>query len=134
MEGLLITNAEFTSFHGDDPTMVEVRETNTGVVRLSNSSFWGPCNQIAKISGQGTVGFSDCTFVQWGRDGARAAIQAASGSLIVSGCEFRQRAPHISLGPQVDRAIITGNLFSGPAMIANASRNHVEIGLNAASK
>lgn len=134
MEGLLITNAEFTSFHGDDPTMVEVRETNTGVLRLSNSSFWGPCNQIAKISGQGTVGFSDCTFVQWGRDGARPAIQAASGSLIVSGCEFRQRAPHISLGPQVDRAIITGNLFSGPAMIANASRNHVEIGLNAASK
>ncbi|HEX9201374.1 MAG TPA: glycosyl hydrolase family 28-related protein [Acidobacteriaceae bacterium] len=39
--GLLITNGEFTSFHGDDPTMVEVLETNRGVVRFSNSAFWG---------------------------------------------------------------------------------------------
>ncbi len=29
--GLLIANAEFTSFHGDDPTMVEVRDTNKGL-------------------------------------------------------------------------------------------------------
>ncbi len=71
--GLLITNGEFTSFTGDDPTMVEVLETNNGVVRFSNSAFWGPCNQIAKIAGQGTVGFSDCTFVEWHKD--RAAIQ-----------------------------------------------------------
>jgi len=28
--GLLITNGEFVSFHGPDPTMVEVRSTNTG--------------------------------------------------------------------------------------------------------
>ena len=60
--GLLIANGEFTSFHGDDPTMLEVRDTNSGVIRVSNSAFWGPCNQIAKIGGQGTVGF---TFAQW---------------------------------------------------------------------
>lgn len=132
--GLLIANAEFTSFHGEDPTMVEILETNRGVVRIGNSAFWGPCNQIAKIGGQGTVGFSDCTFVQWGKEGDRAAIQAASGSLLVNGCEFRQRKPHIALGPLVDRAVITGNLFAGPTRIENASKNHVEIGLNAASR
>jgi hypothetical protein len=132
--GILIANGEFTSFHGDDPTMLEVHATNTGVVRISNSAFWGPCNQIAKIAGEGTVGFSDCTFVQWGTAGDRAAIQASSGSLVVRGCEFRQRKRHISLGQSVGRAVITGNLFEGPAQIENASSMDVQIGLNAASK
>lgn len=130
--GLLIANAEFTSFHGEDPTMIEVRDTHKGVVRISNSAFWGPCNQIAKIAGHGTVGFSDCTFVQWGHEGNPAAIQAASGSVLVRGCEFRQNKPHISLGPAVDRAVITGNLFTGPAQIQNGSGKDVQIGLNAA--
>jgi Pectate lyase superfamily protein len=128
--GLLITNGEFTSFHGDDPTMVEVLETNKGVVRFSNSAFWGPCNQIARIAGQGTVGFSDCTFVEWRKD--RAAIQASSGSLLIRGCDFRQNQPHISFGESVDRAVITGNIFAGSAQIQNASTKDVQIGLNAA--
>lgn len=128
--GLLITNGEFTSFTGDDPTMVEVLETNNGVVRFSNSAFWGPCNQIAKIAGQGTVGFSDCTFVEWHKD--RAAIQASSGSVLIRGCEFRQNQPHISLAEGVARGIITGNLFTGPAQIHNAAAKNVQIGLNAA--
>jgi hypothetical protein len=131
--GILITNGEFTSFHGDDPTMLEVHSTNTGVVRIGNSAFWGPCNQIAKIGGKGTVGFSDCTFVEWGNAIDRAAIQASSGSLLVRGCEFRQRKRHISLGQSVERAVITGNLFEGPAQIENASSMDVQIGLNAAS-
>jgi hypothetical protein len=132
--GILIANGEFTSFHGDDPTMLEVSNTNTGVVRISNSAFWGPCNQIAKVSGQGTVGFSDCTFVQWSNTGDRAAIQAYSGSLLIRGCEFRQRKRHISLGQSVERAVITGNLFEGPALIENTSTMDIQIGLNAASR
>ena len=132
--GILIANGEFTSFHGDDPTMLDVAETNTGVIRISNSAFWGPCNQIAKVRGQGTVGFSDCTFVQWSETGDHAAIQASSGSLLVRGCEFRQRKRHISLGKSIERAVITGNLFEGPAQIENASTMDVQIGLNAASR
>lgn len=128
--GLLITNGEFTSFTGDDPTMVEVLGTNNGVVRFSNSAFWGPCNQIAKIAGKGTVGFSDCTFVEWRKD--RAAIQASAGSVLIRGCEFRQSQPHISLSDGVDRAVISGNLFAGPAQIQNAATRDVQIGLNAA--
>jgi hypothetical protein len=132
--GVLITNGEFTSFHGDDPTMVEVKATNKGVVRLVNSAFWGPCNQVAKIAGNGTVGFSDCTFVQWGgKVGTRAAIQAESGAVMVRGCEFRERKPQISLGAGVERAVITGNLFAGPTRIENLSKNDVQIGLNSAS-
>lgn len=131
--GLLIANGEFTSFHGDNPTMVEVRAGNKGVVRISNSAFWGPCNQIALVDGHGTVGFSDCTFVEWGKEGERAAIQAASGSILIQGCEFRQRKPHVLLNEGVDRAVITGNLFFGPAQIQNHSGKDIQIGLNAAS-
>jgi hypothetical protein len=132
--GILIANGEFTSFHGDDPTMLEVHATNAGVVRISNSAFWGPCNQIAKIAGNGTVGLSDCTFVEWGSKEERAAIQATSGSLLVRGCEFRQRKRHIFLGKSVERAVVTGNLFEGPAQIENTSAMAIQIGFNASSK
>lgn len=128
---LLIANAEFTSFHGPDPTMVEIGPAHHGVVRFSNSAFWGPCDQIAKIAGTGTVGFSDCTFVQWGSEGDRAAIQASSGAVLIRGCEFRQNKQHVSLGEAVHCAIISGNIFKGTAQIANGSKATVQIGLNA---
>ena len=62
----------------------------------------------------------------------RAAIQASAGSVLVRGCDFRQNQPHISLGDGVDRAIITGNLFTGPAQIQSLATKDVQIGLNAA--
>jgi hypothetical protein len=131
--GLLIVNGEFTAFHGDDPTTVEVGAQNKGVLRFSNSSFWGPCEQIAKIGGHGVVAFTDCTFDEWAHTGDRAAIQATSGSLLVRGSDFRQNSPHIWLGEGVERAVITANLFTGPAKIENASKRDVQIGLNSAS-
>jgi len=130
--GLLITNGEFVSFHGPDPTMIEVAAGNTGSVRFVNCAFWGPCNQIAKIAGTGTVGFGDCTFVQWGgRDGSRPAIQAQSGTVLIRGCEFRQNRPQIQLSKAVERAIIAENLFAGPERIINEADGSVQLGLNA---
>lgn len=128
---LLITNGEFTSFRGPDPTMVEVGPAHHGVVRFSNSAFWGPCNQIARIGGSGTVGFSDCTFVEWGRDGDRAAIEANSGAVLIRGCEFRQNKQHIHLGEGVHSAVITGNLFRGMPRIDSTSDKNIQTGFNA---
>ena len=65
--------------------MVRVGQTNSGSVRFVNCAFWGPCNQIAKIEGRGTVGFSDCTFVQW--DHQRADAQLAGADRIIDGLE-----------------------------------------------
>ena len=74
--GILITNGEFVSFQGPDPTMVVVSPANSGSVRFVNCAFWGPCNQIARIAGRGTVGFSDCTFMQWdGKQEGRPAVR-----------------------------------------------------------
>jgi hypothetical protein len=130
--GLLISNGEFVSFHGPDPTMIEVKTNNTGSVRFVNCAFWGPCHQIAKVAGQGTVGFSDCTFVQWDhKNEGRHALQVSSGSVIVRGCEFRARKPQIELGAEVHRAVVTGNLVSGKPAITNRSKGSVEIANNA---
>lgn len=132
--GLLITNGQFVSFHGPDPTMIKVEKTNTGSVRFVNCAFWGPSNQIAKIAGTGTVGFSDCTMVQWGgKDGSRYAIQVESGTVLIRGCEFQQNRPHILLGKKVSRAIIAENIFEGPIRISNQSQGSVKIGLNSSN-
>lgn len=129
--GILITNGEFVSFHGPDPTMIEIMETNIGSIRFVNCAFWGPCNQIAKISGKGTVGFGDCTFTQWGgKEGNLPAIQAQSGTVLVRGCEFRQNRPQIRLGKDVRRAVIAENVFTGAERITNESAGNVQIGLN----
>ena len=130
--GLLISNGEFVSFHGPDPTMVRVGTNNTGSVRFVNSAFWGPCHQIAKIAGNGTVGFSDCTFVHWDEgDKGRSALQVEGGSVIVRGCEFQQNKPQIELGPGVKRAVITDNLIRGKQRITNRSKANVVINNNA---
>ncbi len=104
-------------------------------VRFPNCAFWGPCNQIAGVAGRGPVGFSNCTFVQWdlkARDG-RAALQIQSGTVLVRGCEFRQAGAQISLGEAVRRAVITGNVITGPTRITNASKGSVHISDNADS-
>jgi hypothetical protein len=130
--GLLISNGEFVSFHGPDPTMIRVGTNNVGGIRFVNSAFWGPCNQIAKIAGSGTVGFSDCTFVQWDRNkDGRHAIQAKSGNLIVRGCEFQEDKPQVEIGAAVRKAVVTDNLIKGKLRIASQSKGAVFLGNNA---
>ena len=131
--GLLITNGEFVSINGPDPTMVRVSPTNMGVVRFSNCAFWGPCRQIAVIEGRGTVGFSDCTFVQWGnkdREGGGGkertddpALKLLGGTVLIRGSEFRENKPHILLGKDVRRAVVSDNVFRGQIQIDNQSES-----------
>jgi hypothetical protein len=130
--GLLISNGEFVSFHGPDPTMVRVEKANSGSVRFVNCAFWGPCNQIAKLDGRGTVGFSDCIFMQWdNKKEGRAAVQAEGGTLLVRGCEFQQNKPHLTLAEGVRRAVISENIINGKLSITNLSQHAVIISNNA---
>jgi hypothetical protein len=129
--GLLISNGEFTSFHGTNPTMVRVENDHAGVVRFVNCAFWGPCRQIANLAGHGTVGFSDCTFVQWdGKQEGCSAIEASGGSLLIRGCEFKENKPQIELGEGVRRAVISDNLFTGKPRITNRSKVVVSLDKN----
>eukprot|EP01113_Clastostelium_recurvatum_P019306 TRINITY_DN2276_c0_g1_i1.p1 TRINITY_DN2276_c0_g1~~TRINITY_DN2276_c0_g1_i1.p1 ORF type:complete len:475 (+),score=62.44 TRINITY_DN2276_c0_g1_i1:183-1427(+) len=118
--GLLITNAEFTSFNGPDPTEIVVGANNTGKIQFVNSAFWGPGHQIAKIYGKGVVGFDSCTFCQWNADKTgRAAIQVYGGSVIIQGSEFQQAYPQVYLDASINRAVVMGNLITGPLNITN---------------
>jgi pectate lyase-like protein len=129
--GLLISNGEFTSFHGPDPTMVGVEASNSGSVRFVNCAFWGPCNQIAKVAGLGTVGFSDCTFVQWDHNNeGRSAIQVDGGNILVRGCEFRENKPQVELGEAVRHAVISDNVLNGKVLITNHSKNTLSLDSN----
>ena len=84
------------------------------------------------IAGRGTVGFSDCTFVQWDRDReGRHALQVQSGSVLVRGCEFQENKPQIDLGEHVRRAVITDNIITGSTRIDNHSHGTVKIANNA---
>ncbi|GMV99364.1 MAG: hypothetical protein AMXMBFR84_05030 [Candidatus Hydrogenedentota bacterium] len=126
--GILITNGEFVSFHGPDPTMVRVDETNTGTVRFVNSAFWGPCNRIAFVEGKGVIGFSDCTFFQWAHHGRDyPAIDVVGGTILVRGCEFAQDRKHVTLRRPVDRAIITENIVPFEPHIQNRAYGNVVI-------
>jgi len=125
--GLLITNGEFTSFHGSNPTQVVVSEANQGVVRFSNCAFWGPCDRIADIAGKGTVGFGDCTFVQWdGRHKDYSAIRATGGNLLIRGCEFREDKEMVEVGAGVKRAIVTDNLAPKKLRLKSADSSVVK--------
>jgi hypothetical protein len=133
--GLLISNGEFVSFHGPDPTMVRIDGNHAGAVRFVNCAFWGPCNQIAMIAGKGTVGFSDCTFVQWDhKNEGRAALQVTGGSVMIRGCEFQERKAQIALSEGVRRAVISDNLFAGPARISNQSKCSPKISNNSSDE
>ncbi|GIV18442.1 MAG: hypothetical protein KatS3mg023_0193 [Armatimonadota bacterium] len=129
--GVLITNGEFVSFRGNNPTMVRVASTHSGTVRFVNCAYWGPNKQIAVIEGSGTVGFSDCTFMQWDKDQeGRSAIQARGGTVLVRGCEFRSDRPQVEIDEGVVRAVVTDNVVTGEVRITNRSRGAVQISGN----
>ena len=133
----MITNGEFVSFDylklgaGVDPAQVLVKSPNRGPVRFVNCSFWGPCQEIARLEAHSTLGFGDCTFCQWNHN--FAAINATSGNVSISGCEFRQNSAQIHLGSRVRQAVITGNMANGPWRIANGIHDRAQIGLNSVS-
>lgn len=131
--GLLITNGEFTSFRGDDPTQVEVLADHSGSVRFVNSAFWGPCAQIAKIDGtqNGMVAFNNCIFCEWDKTGVKHALQFSGGKIMVTGCEFQQAKPHIEIGERVRSAVISGNLLEGRQQILNAAGQRAQVESNA---
>ena len=129
--GLLITNGEFVSFLGENPTELVVAETNTGLVQLNNCAFWGPTDRIATIEGSGDVSFNQCHFLHWDKYGkGHHAIDCRSGHISVSSSRFAARAPGVRLGPDVTTAAIFGNRFSGKVQVTNNSEGDVQIGLN----
>jgi hypothetical protein len=91
-------------------------------VSFVNCAFWGPNNVKANISTSyehAVVDFKDSSFFDWAstRKDSHAIVAEDSGSITVSGCEFRQDAPQVLIGENVRRAVVTGNLYEGTQRI-----------------
>ena len=171
--GILITNGEFTAFcdvpqhtfcppqsfrvaHGltemVDPSHLVVGHANVGTVSFSNSAFWGPAAQIAKVDGTGTTSFSQCHFDAWDThidpnnssrtiNTGAAAIQQRGGKLIVSASEFREKtgrrggivAPHLEIFKGAEKTIVTSNIVADltGVVIVNESTGVVIVANNA---
>ena len=83
------------------------------------------------MAGKGTVGFSDCTFVQWDHNKeGRHALQVEDGTILVRGCEFHEDKPQIELGEGVRRAVISDNVLKGKTRITNRSKHPVNVNNN----
>ena len=116
---------------------IEVLPTNTGPVKFTATGFWpiATTTYQAKLQGKGHVFFESCHFSDWDREGTgTACIQADCEGLTVTGCDFMAAGKkQISLGPNIEAAIITSNRLRGGAKIENNSSGDVQIASNASS-
>lgn len=125
--GLLFTNGEFVGGEGAE-TEVTVTAAHNGVVQFSNCAFWGPTKRVARIDGDGMVSFNQCNFVNWAE--GVPAIEAVGGDVSIQACRFSHGTNHISLGPEVKTAVISGNTMSAAVKIDNRSKGDVQISGN----
>ena len=119
---------QFVGNHENEAAL-EVLASHTGVVQLSNCSFWGPHKRIARVEGKGVVSLAQCNFVHWDAKNL-PAIEANGGDLTVQGCTFWRDGRQILLGPGLRTAVILGNTMDGAIQIENQSKGDVQTGFN----
>ena len=109
--GLLISNGQFVSMHGDTRIPVLVENTCRGSVRLVNCAFWGPNRQCVVSHSKSFVSLSDCYLSSTGRakNPGVALVEADGGKLQLRGCSFGTDEPSIALKPGLQHAIVTEN-------------------------
>jgi hypothetical protein len=109
--GLLISNGQFVTMHGDVRIPVLVESTCRGSVRLVDCAFWGPNRQCVVTHGKSFVSLSDCYFSSSGRakNPGVALVEADGGKLQVRGCSFGTDEPSIALQKGLQHAIVTEN-------------------------
>jgi hypothetical protein len=117
--GIAFENCQFMN-------SVEINETNTGPVKLTNCGFWGQCRSGSVISnkGKGEVFLTNCHFSAWEDrnnpyqwDPKHPFIDCENGSLLMTACVFKDygHTPnyHVHLGPHVASAVLNGNIVHG---------------------
>ena len=109
--GLLISNGQFVSMHGDIRTEVIIENTCHGSVRLVDCAFWGPARQNIVSHSRSFVSLSDCYFSSQGRrqNPGLALVEADGGKLQVRGCSFGSDEPAVALKKGPQHAIISEN-------------------------
>jgi hypothetical protein len=112
--GIAFENCQFMN-------SIEIAETNTGPVKLTNCGFWGQCRSGSVVlnRGKGEVFLTSCHFSAWEDqnnpyvwDPKIPFIRVEDGALIMTGCVFKDYGhipdAHIYLGEKVRSAAIMG--------------------------
>lgn len=131
--GLLITNGEFAGALGTE-ALVEIADSNTGIIHFNNCSFWGPADRAARVSGKGMTSFMGCNIVEWNQAHGKPAFELNSGSISIQGCSLGLCHGHAIIGPDVKSVIISGNTSDIPLQIENKSKGKVLITNNISVK
>jgi len=137
--GIAFENCQFMN-------SIEINETNTGPVKLTNCGFWGQCRSGSVIlnKGKGEVFLTNCHFSAWEDrnnpyqwDPKHPFIDCQNGSLLMTACVFKDygHTPdhHVRLGPNVVSAVLNGNIVhgGGKVKVQNQASGDVQIFGNA---
>lgn len=133
--GIAFENCQFMN-------SIEINETNTGPLKLTNCGFWGQCRSGSVIlnKGSGEVFLTNCHFSAWEDrnnpyqwDPKRPFIDCENGSLLMTACVFKDygHTPnhHVRLGPNVASAVLNGNIVhgGGKVKVKNQASGDVQI-------
>jgi hypothetical protein len=133
--GIAFENCQFMN-------SIEINETNTGPVKLTNCGFWGQCRSGSVIlnKGSGEVFLTNCHFSAWEDrnnpyqwDPKHPFIDCQNGSLLMTACVFKDygHTPnhHVRLGPNVASAVLNGNIVhgGGKVKLANLTSGDVQL-------
>jgi hypothetical protein len=139
--GIAFENCQFMN-------SMEINETNTGPVKLTNCGFWGQCRSGSVIlnKGKGEVFLTACHFSAWEDqhnpyhwDPKLPFIRCEDGALLMTACVFKDygHTPdhHVHLGPGVSAAVLNGNIVQGGKLrIDNQTSGDVQIFGNVAGR
>jgi hypothetical protein len=133
--GIAFENCQFMN-------SIEIKETNTGPVKLTNCGFWSHCRSGSVILNKGTgeVFLTNCHFSAWEDrnipyqwDPKHPFIDCENGSLLMTACVFKDygHTPnhHVRLGPNVVSAVLNGNIVhgGGKVKVENQASGDVQI-------
>lgn len=113
--GLSFINTELVSMSSSDKVYVLVGEQFASKANFFNTSMWGDTTRSFDIFG-GDVRIQQSNFTNVGERG----INAVGGDITLYNSYFQQpRTNHVYAGPDIEKLIVTNNLFNGGLQLTN---------------
>ncbi len=117
---------------------VWVKETNMGFIRFTGCGFFGATiadkneTSHALLEGIGHASFDNCSFVTIDpKNNAKTGILIKNGSISVTDSVFMDYGKiNLKIAPEVDAAVITGNIFPHKKAVEVNSKGDIQIALN----
>ncbi|OKP70305.1 S-layer protein [Paenibacillus sp. P3E] len=120
-EGLKLINTELVSLSSSDKVYVTVGEDFNSKATLFNSSMWGDTTRALDIH-SGKINIQQANVVTVGERG----LGALGGDIAMYNSYFQQaQTTHVYADPEVERLVLTNNLYSGGLQLDNRAPSKV---------